>query len=442
MVVLSICRAGISLAILLTTACSFDTSTLGRLTIDSGSSLTGRADAIPPELCPDDIHIELQVEGVTESAAPTEPFVHTLIGDTVKLSAIGTCTRAGPIQYNWVVESATSPISETARPNRSSETISVYSAEPGEYAVMLYVSDGSQTESKGVYAFEAHGFEEITSYDGNTIRDLSAGADYLWVGADDGAYRGGLASPFAAYPAVNDLYAGATLPDKTRLHETASGAHVWFGTNNSDGEVRRLTVATGLFSTHDTIAMAKTNAIRSNAAGVRVATDDGVVFSPDSNMFVMERDESSDALALGATGLWAGNQRLYPLPVGAPSTVFDGSQDQRIQGLADDGTQLWVGGNGKGIARVLNGVAQEVYRTPTLTHNDVKSLAIDATGDVWAATKGGVSRFKVDRQKWIKMTADSGLDGIDLEVIEVDERSQRRAIYTGGGSTLSVMRIP
>ncbi len=445
MVVPGMRLAGIGSALLLVApACAFDTSTQGKSAIDSGSSLGGRVDATPPELCPADIHIELKVGGVATSNAPTEPYVHTLIGDTVELSAIGTCTRAGPIEYTWVVDSVTSAIGETALPNLHSETISIYPSKPGEFGVMLHVSDGSQTQSKGVYAFEAHGFQQVVSYPGNAIRDLSAGADYLWVGADDGAYRGELASPFGAYPTVNSLYGGVALPGKIQLHETASGDHVWFGTDDAVGEVYRLPLPNGDITSHDTILDARTNAIRSNAQGVRVATDDGVVFSSDFDTFVVERDDSSDALSLGATGLWAGKVRLYPLPVGAPTTVFGGSADQKIQGLADDGTELWIGGNGKGVARVESGLSPQVYTTSNsaLTHNDVKSVAIDAMGDVWAATKGGVSRFKADRQVWIPMTGNSGIGGLNLEGIAIDERSQRRAIYIGGGSTLSVMRIP
>lgn len=429
-------------------ACTFNTSTRasvddGGVGDDSGSTLGTRPDAIAPEDCPDDIHIEIQVAGASEIVANGQPYLHILVGDTVELSAVGTCTRSGVISYRWFIEPGTTQIEDTARPDLVSESISVFPHKPEQYTVRLEVSDGNATDSLALYAFEAHGFADVDTYVGGPIKDLSAGADYLWVGADDAAYRGDLLQPLAAYPLVNDLYGGSTLPAKMRVHETAAGDDVWFGADDATGTAYRLTLSDGQISSHATLTDAKTRDIDDAATGVRFATDKGVALAADSVNFALERADDSNALSFGVIGSFAGRDALYPLPDGTEVDVFPGGDS--IQCIADDGTSLWIGGDNKGVATVVDGAVQTIYKAndSELSHDDAEDIAADSQGDIWAATKSGVSRFKQDRQVWVPMLGDSGLGArLDLKAITIDESGGRRTIYVGGNAGLSVMRIP
>tara|TARA_R110002096_G_scaffold350395_2_gene543457 strand:+ start:29010 stop:30296 length:1287 start_codon:yes stop_codon:yes gene_type:complete len=420
--------------------CTFNTSTSANLDdggatpVIDGGPFVDSPDAIAPADCPDDIHIEVRVNGVDAPSSAQDPFVHTIVGDTVELSAAGTCTRSGTIQYNWVIGPATSQVEATALPNLQSETITVYSTGPQGHDVRLEISDGTTTEQVTIFAFDAHGFAELKSYTGNRVRDLSAGADYLWVGADNGAHRGTLATPLLPFELVNDIYAGDSLPGKLQVHATSDGARVWFGSDDGDGRAYALILADDAIASFATIDGAKTRDIDEAAQGIRFATDNGVVLAADSETFVLERDDDSAAVSDGPTGAWAGKDELYPLPNGAPIDLFNGQGD--IKAIADDGTLLWIASKNDGIVSFQNGAIVTSY-TPDnsgLPSDDVRDFAIDSDLDIWVATASGASRFKRDRQVWIPLAGSGNLDAI-----EIDEADGRRVIFVGGGGGLFSM---
>ena len=70
-------------------------------------------------------------------------------------------------------------------------------------------------------------------------------------------------------------------------------------------------------------------------------------------------------------------------------------------------------------------------------------IGIHNSGDIWATTQAGVSRFKKDRQVWVPMGSDSGLGSrTDVKAIAIDEKGGKRAVYVGGNPGLSVMQTP
>lgn len=427
--------------------CTFNTSTNASgdgpaATIDSGM----RPDAIDPADCPEDIHIEVRVGGVDAPASQNGPYLHTIIGDTVELSAVGTCTRSGVIQYRWIIGPATTLVQDTALPNLVSETITVYSLVPDTYDVRLEISDGNTTEAVSIFAFDAHGFTKLSSYQGNNIRDLSAGADYLWVGADDGAYRGTLATPLVDFPNVDDAYGGDDLQDKMHVHETSDGARVWFSSEDSEGKAFALELnpASNLIESFDTEEDAKTRDIDDAETGIRFATDKGVVVALDSQDFQVERGgDDTSAVSFGPTGSWAGRDSLYPLPAGDEISLFDGNDD--IQALDDDGTLLWIGSDSDGVVTFANNAIVSSYTQSSgdLPSDDVETIAIDSALDVWIGTAKGVVRFKRDRQVWVTLDGNSGLDGaIDIDAIAVDEAGGRRGVFVGTDDELFIMTAP
>ena len=431
-------------------ACTFNTSNQV-ISDDGGGGSTGndsgpRPDAIDPDECPDDIHIEIRVDGQSAPLGDSEPYIRTLVGDTVELSATGTCTRSGIIDFNWSVEPASNEVQSTALPDLKSEVISVYSKRPGPTNVRLVVSDGETSRQLAIFAFEAFGFEEVESYQGPRIRDLSAGAKFLWVGTnEEDAFRGDLDDLTSDYVLVSPTYDGVDLSSKMRVHEAAAGDYVWFSSADDEGQAYRLSLANSEIIAIDTIDNAKTREIDDAPTGIRLATDKGVALAADSASFIRERNDDSEALSFGPTGSWAGKDRLYPLPDGQEIDLFNNNDD--IQCLADDGTALWIGRNNQGISTYFNNDIQDTYKknNSNLTDNDVESIAIDTQQDVWVGTSGGVSRFKRDRQIWVPLTTESGLVGtnaLDIDVIECDEASGRRAIYVGGRAGLFVMRTP
>lgn len=429
-------------------ACTFNTSTNAQsgddsgLPTDDGGMLDARSDAIAPEDCPSEIHIAVRVNDVSEPSGVGAPYVSSLVGDTVELSAEGTCTQSGIIEYRWVIEPGTTQVEDTALPNLTSETISVYTTTPEQYTVRLEVGDGNRTETITIFAFQAHGFQEVDSYDGNRIRGLSTGADYLWVGADNGGRRGLLVAPFSAYPLVNDLYPGDSLPSKLRVHETSGGDFVWFGSDDADGRAYRLSLVDQAITSFPTITNGRTRDIDEGATGVRFATNQGVAFAPDSETFEEERDQDSRAVSYGPTGAWAGKNDLYPLPDADSISLFPG--DDRIKALDDDGTLLWIGTGDDGLLTFANGAVQSSYseESDDLPSDDVRAVSVDDDLDIWIGTSSGASRFKRDRNVWVHFDGEHGLEDADAEHIDTDMQSGRRAVYLGGRDGLFVMRVP
>lgn len=440
-------RSGFAGLCFVLASCSFDTS--NSIVPGDGSTQeridAGRADAIDPRDCPEPIHIEVQVNGSSTVPPSGEPYVHSLLGDTVELSAIGTCTQTGTIEYAWTIEPVTIHLNATALPNLSSETVSVYSTlADTQHTVRLRVSDGSTSLTKVFYAFDVAEFVNLPSIPENDIKAVHAGANFLWVGGKQGAYRTELASP-GTLTDISEFYSGENLPPNVAaIYESTDGALAWFGTSDAEGRVYRLSTGTDTIGIFGTIVGSKTRAFSDAGTGVRVGTDQGVALAPNNQDFSIERGDAVTALSVGGQGAFAGDTFLYPLPTGSNLNVFS-TGNNKISGIADDGARLWVAGDGKGVATVINGSVGNVYTTANsdLISNGVRALAVDASGDIWASTQAGVARFKADRQVWVPLDNTSGLGArSDLKVITIDESSGRRAIYVGGKNGLSMMAAP
>jgi hypothetical protein len=439
----------ICLGLLGLVACRFDTSTAASPR-DSGPSIPdadpNRPDAIAPSDCPEDIFIQLSVNGISTAPGDGEPFSQVLLGDTVALSAMGTCTRSGTINYEWSIDSA---IDQTAFPSISSESMTVYSATEGTFNVTLVVNDGSTDKTAMVSGFAVTGFQALDLLPDADTKDLHAGADFLWIGNKAGAFVADLANPTVGpdqgdYEAVNDKFGGgSSIPADVRaVFENPAGDYVWFGPNANEGKIYRLDLNGDQQTVSiDTIAGARNKDISAFETKVYVATDRGVARSNNVTNFQEVRADSSEAVSAGATGEWSGANNLYPLPAGPSIDLFGG--DNKIKGLADDGVDLWVGSDAQGAARYRPGVIPTLYTLADgLSSLKVRALTVDASGDIWAATEVGASRFKKDRQAWVALST-AGLPGDKkLKAITVDESGGRRAIYVGGTQGFALMRVP
>ncbi len=424
-------------------ACSFDTSNVnpfGDGGVDDDGDLD--PDAIAPSDCPEAIHVEVQVDGRSNPPPPGQPYLHRLVGDTVQLSAVGTCTQSGVILYTWTIEPGTTLIGATAQPDLNSETISVYSLQAENYTVRLRVGDGSgESVSTTIFAFQAHGFEALPAIPSKAVNDLSAGSDYLWIGGKESGYRADLIGPGPALD-VDDLYTGDSVgPNISAVLESKDGAFAWLGTSDADGSAFRIDLGAGDISTLASIANSKTRDISDALLGVRYGTDLGVALAEDNQSFVLERNDAVEALSFGSVGSFGGKDKLYPLPDLTEVDVFGGNN--KITGIAQFDDLVWVGGDGKGVASVLGNAVQEIFTVANseLSSDTIRSMTQDPNGDIWAATKDGVSRFKQDRQVWVPIRA--GLSTmLDLKAITIDESAGRRAVYTGGKDGFAVMAIP
>lgn len=443
------------LCAVLLAACRFDASTAANR--DGGNSLLpdadpSKPDAIAPEDCPEDIYIRLSVNGVSTEPPDGIPYVQILLGDTVALSAIGSCTRTGLIHYDWSIGPGTGQVEPTALPSLNSEFLTVYPTAAQDYIVTLAIGDGVNPIAKktSVFGFAATGFEDLPLVPGDTIKDLHAGPNYLWIGARDGAYRADLSNPTngpanGLYEDINDVYGGDSIPSDVRaVFEGPSGNYVWFGPNANDGLVYRLSLdpMDASVLALDTLGNARNKDISGDASSLRIATDKGVALSTDFDIFGLERADQSTAISVGATGAWAGKNQLYPLPAGTQINVFAG--DNKIVALADDGVNLWAGSSDQGVARFQVGATPEIFTATNseLSSREIRAVAVDSLGDIWVATKVGVSRFKQDRQVWVPMIDLPSALGLDLKAIATDDSGGRRAIYAGSNGSLTVMRLP
>ena len=441
---------------LLLAGCNFnpDTMVSAGAAIDASDGMQPQDDAIAPEDCPSDIEFVLSVNG--EEAIPGGSFtvVKTVLGDTVEFSAVGTCTKAGPINYAWSFPGSPDSILDTATA-LNTETIQVYPVEPGVYTVELRVDDGSPAfKRRGVMAFTAVGFEDLgvlPTGQGSEVRDLDAGQTILWVASKVGVFQGSLLNPNqgplgGAYQSVAVQYDNDSLAaDINAVYESPDGAYAWFGPETGDAEVFRLSLAGGgdPLETIETIENSKTKDISGSATEVVVATTKGSTRATGNfGTFSKVTDGDLKAASVGPTGSFAGGMALYSLPTNTPIDIYAGGDD-KIRGFADDGTHLWVGSDGNGVAKLQGTAVVESYNMANsgLQSDKIRAMTTDATGDIWASTEAGLHRFKKDRQIWIQLSTSLLTVANNIKAVTVDEIGSRRAIYIGSNSGLAVMQI-
>jgi hypothetical protein len=329
--------------VLVLAACNFnpDTKVSGGAAIDASDGMQPRDDAIAPEDCPSDIELVFSVNGEVVTPGGAYTVVKTVLGDTVEFSAVGTCTKAGPINYTWSFPNSPDSIIGTATA-LDEETIQVYPVDPGDYTVELSIDDGTGMFSKrGVVAFNAAGFKDLAGLppgQGSEIRDLDAGQTILWVATKIGVFQGSLLNPLGgAYQSVAVQYDDDGLAaDVNAVYESPDGAYAWFGPETGDAKVYRLTLAGGEdpLTSIETIENSKAKDISGSATEVVVATTRGSTRATGGfNTFNKVTDGDLKAASVGPTGAFTGGARLYSLPTNTPIAIFAGGDD-KIRGFA------------------------------------------------------------------------------------------------------------
>ena len=428
---------------------------------DSSGGVADRGDGGPPDgdggrpdagPCPDPVHAELAVNGVS-TAANGQPYVTVLIGDTVRLSAVGSCARAGEIEYDWSIadDDSDDAIEGTAAPDLASEEIDVYPLLPGDYTVRLTVGNEASTdESIEVLAFRAVGWQ--VSSEALDVRDLAITTGSLWVAASAGAFQLPLNDVLGTPVAVNDLSGGDDdIPNDLSAVADGNAGLVWFGHKPNDNLVWQVDldpnprVAEVDFTPN--FEQSEVEDIGRGATGIVIATRNGVSAAPDNQTFEAPLVVApSFALTRGDSGDWAGGARLVRLPDGVKFDLF-ADADNKIRALLDVDGLIWAGSDGLGVA-LYDPAADDVLDIFTaaddaLPSDKVRAIAVDATGDLWIATQAGVARWKRDRQVWVPMEAASGLVGsTDAAAITAVGSGDARTIIAGTKDGVALLTLP
>lgn len=426
---------------------------------DPSGSVADREDGAPPGgdggmdagPCPEPIHAELRVNGVAR-APGGEPLVTVLIGDSVRLSAAGSCAQEGALEVAWSIadDGGDDAIEGTAAPDLASEMVDVYPLGPGDYTVTLTVGDGAASaDPLEVFAFRAIGWQ--VSDEALDVRDLATTPGSLWVAASAGAEQLSLSNVLGAPVAVNDLANGDDdVPNDLSAVAAGPGGTVWFGHKPNDSLVWRVDLdpnprVTAIDFTGN-FEEAEVNDIARGATGIVLATRDGVTAAPDNQTFEAPLITANTfALSRGDAGGWAGGARLYRLPDGMEFDLFEVA-DNKIRALLDVDGVVWAGGDDLGIALFDPG-AGAVTRVFTaddgLPSEKVRALAVDSDGDVWVATQSGVARFKSDRQVWVPMRAASGLgSSTDVAAVTAVGTGDTRKIIAGTKDGVALLALP
>ncbi len=424
-------------------ACGFDSSALGGPggEPDAGGG-PAQADA-SPVLCPEELHTEFVVDG----AGPTvdgAPLATVLLGDTVRLDAAGSCSRAGPVRYRWQIDDEA--LAATADPGLDYPSLTVYPVLPRDYQITLTVSDDvGDDEPVSVVGIRALGWTRRGQ--GLDVREVAAGNGRVWIASSEGPRTIDLEDPERLPRDLNLDAAGVDVPNDLGAVLQAPGSNfVWFTSQGEDGAVWRLTVSPPQIQR---IALpaplddADVRDIAAQGAGVAVATDEGVAVAADNLTFgapipvgdvvaVTENPESG----------WAGREQLFRLSDQVQFSPFGGGNN-RILALAGDDQRIWVGSDDRGIARFDTSSGKADLFTVEqggLPSNRVRDLAVDSSHDVWAATQNGVARYKRDYAVWVSMGADAGLSGLtDLRAVTVLEVGAQRLIVVGANDGIAIL---
>lgn len=442
-------------------ACSFDASGIAPAG-DNGSPDAG-AIADGPILgpCPDDVSVQLTIGGVAQQPAPPgRPYVYALLGDSIELSAVGSCAREGPISYEWQI----SPIDATratAAPDLASETITVLPVLAEDYTVTLTVRGAAASASETVLGISARGWQRRDGLPGNQdIRALTTSADTLWIAHSQGAHAlaiDGSAAP-EEFVDLAEISAGEPIPGNLgSAYYSADDDVLWLARLPTTDRALRMSLGDAQLTVTalalDTLTgfgnVTRVHDISGGGGGVALATDDGLGMSDDGvnieRIFAPGTGRSLHATA-GGPGGYVGGGMLYDIGATAlPFDVFSGSvgDNNLIRALAVDAVrnQLWVGTAGHGVALVGTGgglATMAIYndQNSAIGTGDIRAIAVEPSGpyagDVWAATDSGVARYVRSRDSWLLMGNPQGLQArLDVRALAIDDAGGRRAIYAG-----------
>lgn len=424
----------------LSTGCRFDPSDEAGI-----AGADGGAAGADGAACPAALHASIRVAGADAPLGPGQPYAHVRLGDTIELSAEGSCSERGPLRYRWRIEPSTTRIESTAVPGLAAPTLTVYPLVREQYSVRLEVEDGVGRQTAQVFAFQAHGWQRLEHLPAGAsdVRDLATDDESLWIASSGGALRADLEAPdVGPYPSVGDLAGGASIEANLSAVATDGDGLVWFAHRDSRERLWRLDVAAGEVEEIELPASAKVRDVATGASNVWLASDKGV-FVGDGDEFAAARGDDSFAVGIAGGDAFAGGASLFPLPDGDSIDVFSGGND-KIRALAGAGQVVWIGGEDKGIARLVGGAIDELFdQSGALPTNAIRALAVDELGDVWAASDEGVLRYKADRKVWLTMGVGAGLgQRLDLAAIAADRAIDRRGVFAGGPAGLVGMWLP
>ncbi|MEM9493107.1 MAG: hypothetical protein AAGC55_28415, partial [Myxococcota bacterium] len=354
----------------------------------------------------------------------TTPSKSVLLGDTVALSAAGSCVADGTLAYEWTITSPDSDLADTAQPGLDAETIEIYPTTAGEYTVTLVISDGlGNSAARETVAFAARGWVPLTvdaeDKDADDINDLTVGGGFLWLATRSAAYRSSLSTlATTPYELVNDVYGGSGLSTNSRaIYYDDAVQEVWFGGKD---EVFKIDLSA---EAPDSVAYpvdpgGDVREIVQGAKGLLVASQQGVSRALDRMKFVPEITHDAHAVGRVGDSEWAGikdpseesDSDLYDLTTGETFSFFP--DDDKIRSLVevpgDPAAELWIGTDGDGIIRFdpVNKTDLDVFTAPDdLPDDKARELFVEPSGahagDVWVATQSGVARYKHDRQQWL-----------------------------------------
>jgi hypothetical protein len=232
-------RLLLAAALTVAIGCRFDETGLGPgdggVTPDGPPGLDARADAAP---CPAPLHLEIAIDGRTSPLGNGEPYAYVMVGDTVELSAAGSCSQRGPLSYQWEITPFDGTRS-TALPNLNGQTITVYPVDDQVYRVSLLIEDGADTEAGEVpLAFQAFTFRPLDGLPQNEIRDVATGDELLWLAAKAGAYTLTLDPIGATFTELNTVAIGSTIESELQeVYYDRAADLVWFGHKDARGGV-------------------------------------------------------------------------------------------------------------------------------------------------------------------------------------------------------------
>lgn len=424
-------------AAVLAPGCGFDSSATGTPPVDQ----PGDPDASPvlpvdaePGACAEPILTQMLVGGRSPEDG-ADPIATVILGDTVVMSAAGSCTNRGTLSYDWQLGGA---LEATADPGTTSEGLTIYATETGDFPITLTLSDDVGSDDPITVNLRVLSWVRVAPE--LDVRDVAVGAGRIWIASSAGPRFVDLSNLGAGARDLDDEADGVDLPaDLSAVFFDADDGLVWFGRRSDDDNAYRLDLDSFAFVTvafpPPPFPQTVVRDITSQGDGVMFATEDGVAIAPDNETFAAPIDaENRAAVGDNQAGGWAGSNALIRLSDDEEFTPFGGG-DNRILAIAGDDDLLWIGGDDKGAARMNADLSFDVFRTGEgLPSNRVRGLAVDRDRDVWAATQAGAARYKSDRDVWLPMGEEAGLDGVtDLLSVATGVEGGRTVVVVGGG---------
>ncbi|MCC6999621.1 MAG: hypothetical protein IT370_33755 [Deltaproteobacteria bacterium] len=472
--------ARVTLACAAAAGCSFDSSGVrvrDAAPDDGGPGDGGPGDGGPGDGGPDgggadagcstDLTLVVRVNGQVKSAGGTPTPV--LLGDTVALDTEGSCSPFGPITVTWSLTPAGNLL-----PGPTAPAISAVAAEATTYVARVQASVAGPApimRMVDIAAFRAAPFVELVALGAaarNDVNDVDLGAGRLWVATDDGAMSAPLTSIAPPSAMWQDVAGGAPfsggLPTNTRwrsvfFHPRSPRAYFGAVTANDFMRVDCSDAAAPVRNVFD-FAVAFTSGTPPTVFAMAPQVGEQAALWLATSRGVLPFDAAgSFGAALGPLGDFtleavvevgapaprniAASNDLYDLLSNASTSLLAG--DDKVRDLAWDGARslLWAATDGNGLygdQLAPGGMLTQIYgltmMNSALASNDIRSLAVDAGGDVWMATSKGAARFKRDRAQVIVMAAPAGVAVDDTRAIAIDPVTRRVFLGTKGRGVL------